>query len=118
MDSKLPIYEQLKHQKGARQMNRVLHDLFDREREANIGDDKDYGKMIHEIQVRVEHRHVIILELQNLGYHRDFFAPVESLILAEGDDFDEIDFLIQRRSTSIRRAAENSMIMKNLRNYI
>ena len=75
--------------------------LIEREREVNLGDDKDYGKMIHEIQVRVEYRHVIILELQNLGYHREFFEPLESLMLAERDDFDEIDFLIERRNTSI-----------------
>ncbi|PWA39702.1 hypothetical protein CTI12_AA569600 [Artemisia annua] len=118
MESKLPICEHLKHQKGARQMNKVLHVLFDREREDNIGDDIYYGKMIQEIQIRVQHRHAIILELQNLGYHRAFFEPLDSLMLAERDDLDEIDFLIERRKTCIRRAAEQSKIMKMLRNYI
>lgn len=99
-------------------MNHVLHVLFDREREANLGDDKDYGRMIHEIQIRVQHRHAIILELQSLGYHWSFFEPLESLMLAEKDDLDEINFMIERRKTSIRRAAEKSMIMKKLRNYI
>lgn len=118
MDPKLPICEQLKHQKGARQMNRVLHVLFDREREANLCDDYQYAQLIHEIQIRVQHRHAIILEFQSLGYHRSFFEPLETLMLAEKDDMDEIDFLIERREACTRRAAKKSKIMKNLRNYI
>ena len=104
MEDNLPIYEQLKHQKGARQMNRVLHILFGRERDANFGDDKDYGNMIQEIKIRLQQRHAIILELQVLGYQRSFFAPLEALMLAERDDLDEIDFLIEQRKTSMRRA--------------
>ena len=117
MDSNLPNYTQLSHQAGAVQVNKVLHALFARERSANLSDDEEYGKMIQEIQSRVQHRRAIMMELQQFGYHRAINEPLKALLLAEREDLDEIDLLIERRKASVRRATEKSKIMKMLRNY-
>lgn len=117
MGSRLPIYDQLAHQSCSRQINDVLHALFIRERDANIGDDKDYALMIVEIQCRVQHRRAIIRELEMFGCHRAVIQPLKYLMLAEQDDLDEIDFLIGRRKASLHRADKKSKILKMLRDY-
>ncbi|PWA60085.1 phospholipase-like protein [Artemisia annua] len=108
MESKLPLYAQLAHQTGSWQVNKILHEVFLRERVANLGDDKDYVNMIEEIQVRVQQRHAIILELESFGCHRSVIKPLKYLRSAQRDDLDEIDCLIERRKASLRRAAKNS----------
>ena len=117
MESRLPIYDQVAHQTGSRQIKDVLHALFVRERESNIGDDNNYGLMILEIQSRVHHRRAIIRELEIFGCHRAVIQPLKSLKLAEQDDLDEIDFLIERRKASLIRADKKSRILKMLRDY-
>ena len=117
MASNIPIYDQIAHQIGSRRFDKVLLALFSRETEANRGDEKQYVKMIEEIQVRVEHRHAILLELENFGAYKMMNEPLDRLKLAQQEDLDEIAFLTKRRQASLRRATDKSRIIKNLRMF-
>lgn len=82
MASNIPIYDQIAHQTGSRRFDKVLLALFATEREANRGDEKQYVKMIEEIEVRVEHRHAILLELEKFGSYKMMNEPLDCLKLA------------------------------------
>ncbi|PWA76191.1 hypothetical protein CTI12_AA236200 [Artemisia annua] len=117
MASNIPIYDQIAHQTGSRRFDKVLLALFAREREANRGDEKEYGKMIEEIEVHVEHRHAILLELEKFGSYQIMNEPLDRLKLAQQENLDEIAFLTKRRQASLRRATDKSRIIKNLRMF-
>ena len=114
MASTIPIYDQIAHQTGSRRVDTVLLALFAREKAANRGDEKEYGKMIEEIEVRVEHRHAILLELEKFGAYPIMNEPLDRLRLAQQEDLDDIAFLTKRRQLSFHRAADKSRIIKNL----
>ncbi|PWA79936.1 hypothetical protein CTI12_AA204320 [Artemisia annua] len=117
MASNIPIYDQIAHQTGSRRFDKVLLALFARGREGNRGDEKEYGKMIEEIEVRVEHRHAILLELEKFGSYQIMNEPLDRFKLAQQEDLDEIAFLTKRRQASLRRATDKSRIIKNLRMF-
>ena len=95
----------------------VLHTIFARERDANRGDEKDYGRMIEEIEVRVKHMHAILLELENFGNYAVVKEPLVRLKVSQQEDLEEIEYLIKRRQASLRRAGDKSRIMKKLMQF-
>ncbi|PWA43092.1 hypothetical protein CTI12_AA538360 [Artemisia annua] len=117
MTSNIPIYDQIAQQIGSRRFDKVLLALFVREREANRGDEKEYDRMIEEIEVRVEYRHAISLELEKFGSYQIMNEPLHRLKLAQHEDLDEIALLTKRRQASLRRATDKSRIIKNLRMF-
>ena len=117
MASTIPIYDQIAKQTGSRRIDMVLHTLFARERDANRGDEKDYGQMIDEIEARVAHRHAFLLELEKFGTYEVMKEPLVRLKVSQQEDLEEIEFLTKRRQASLRRAGEKSRIMKKLIQY-
>ena len=117
MASNITIYDQIAHQTSSRRFEKVLLALFAREREANKGDENQYVKMIEEIEVRVEHRHAILLELEKFGAYKMMNEPLDHLKLAQQEDLEEIAFLTKMRQASLRRATDKSRIIKNLRMF-
>ncbi|PWA61701.1 hypothetical protein CTI12_AA287720 [Artemisia annua] len=117
MASNIPIYDQIAQQIGSRRFDKVLLALFVREREANRGDEKEYDRMIEEIEVRVEYRHAILLELEKFGSYQIMNEPLHRLKLAQQEDLDEIALLTKRRQASLRHAPDKSRIIKNLRMF-
>lgn len=74
-----PLYDAIAETIGTRHMDKVLHSLFAREREAYRADERDYSQRIEEVQARVDHRHAIILELQEFGNHGILNEPLDNL---------------------------------------
>ena len=117
MASTIPIYDQIANDIGCRRIDMVLHTIFARERDANRGDEKDYGRMIEEIEVRVKHRHAILLELEKFGNYAVLNEPLVRLKVSQQEDLEEIEYLIKRRQASLRRAGDKSRIMKKLMQF-
>jgi hypothetical protein len=51
MASTIPIYDQIANDTGSRRIDMVIHTIFARERDANRGDEKDYGRMIEDMVI-------------------------------------------------------------------
>ncbi|PWA74428.1 hypothetical protein CTI12_AA128770 [Artemisia annua] len=117
MASNIPIYDQISQQIGSRRFDKVLLALFVREREANRGDEKDYDRMIAEIEVRVEHRHAILLELEKFGSYQTINEALHCLKLAQQEDLDEIALLTKRRQACLCRATEKSRTINKLMTF-
>ncbi|PWA36623.1 hypothetical protein CTI12_AA598050 [Artemisia annua] len=117
MASNIPIYDQISQQIGSRCFDKVLLALFVREREAKRGDEKDYDRMIGEIEVRVEHRHAILLELEKFGSYQTINEALNCLKLAQQEDLDEIALLNKRHQACLHRATEKSRIINKLMTF-
>lgn len=117
MASTIPIYDQIANDTGSRRIDMVLHTIFARERDANRGDEKYYGRMIEEIEVRVKHRHAILMELEKFGNYAVVNEPLVRLKVSQQEDLEEIEYLSKRRQASLRRAGDKSRIMKKLMQF-
>ncbi|PWA71115.1 hypothetical protein CTI12_AA283620 [Artemisia annua] len=117
MAPKFPKCLKIARQIGDRRLDRVLHEIFSREKKAYVGHEKIYNEIIDEIFVRVEERHAIIAELKKfLGGHVSDEA-LEDLKAAEQEDFAEIGRLMQMGHAASVRAGEKSKIIKKLKKF-
>jgi hypothetical protein len=117
MASTFPIYENIAQQIGTGRLDKVLHAIFAREREAYKLDERDYGYRMEEVEARIHHRHAIIVELNQFGSHPMLHEPLALLKAAEREDFGELSRLIQMGEAAALRAREKSRVMKYLRKF-
>ncbi|PWA92975.1 hypothetical protein CTI12_AA077150 [Artemisia annua] len=114
MPPKFPKCLKIAREIGDRRINRVLHEIFFREKRAYVGQAKFYDEIIDEILVRVEERHSVVLELKKFvgGYVLD--EALDDLKAAEEEDYAEVARLMQMVHAARVRAGEKSKLMKKI----
>ncbi|PWA37349.1 hypothetical protein CTI12_AA591500 [Artemisia annua] len=117
MAPKFPKCMKIAHQIGDRRIDRVLHEVFSRERKAYMSHEKNYFEIIGEILVRVQERHGIILELKKFVSENVLEEALADLKAAEQDDFAEIWRLMEMAHAASACAGEKSTIMKKLKKF-
>ncbi|PWA46430.1 hypothetical protein CTI12_AA509000 [Artemisia annua] len=118
MPPKYPKCLTISNQIGDRRVEKVLEEVFYREKHGCKGDERAYDDRVEEVKARIEHRHGIIMELKKLGIHPVLRKYVADLQCSEREDFDELGWLFQMKYRASVRAAEKSNIGKKLRRLI
>ncbi|PWA61384.1 hypothetical protein CTI12_AA373660 [Artemisia annua] len=107
MARRFPKCQEIAKQIGGRRIDKILREIFSREKEAYRCDERDYNERIEEVQARIDHRHEIIIELEKYGFDPIVDEPLAVLKAAEQDDLAERARLIQMSHISALRATEN-----------
>ncbi|PWA55780.1 hypothetical protein CTI12_AA306370 [Artemisia annua] len=115
MAPKFPKCLKIARQIGDRRINRVLHEIFFREKRAYMGQERIYNEIIDEILVRVEERHAIIGELKKFVGEHVLDEALDDLKAAEQEDFAEIGRLMQMGHSANVRAGEKCKIIKKVK---
>ena len=105
------------HQIGDRRLDRVLHEVFSREKKAYRDAEKIYNEMIEEILVRVEERNGIIAEMKKFVGGHVLDEALEDLKASEEDDCAEIGRLLQMGHAARVKVGEKSIIIKKLKSF-
>ncbi|PWA69686.1 hypothetical protein CTI12_AA294650 [Artemisia annua] len=117
MAPKFPKCLKIGRQIGDRRLDKVLHEIFSREKKAYVSQERMYNEMVDEIFVRIEERHAIIGEMKKfLGGHV-LDEALEDLQAAEKEDYAEIGRLMQMGYAAGVRAGEKSKIMKKIKKF-
>ncbi|PWA56457.1 hypothetical protein CTI12_AA418520 [Artemisia annua] len=95
MAPKFPKCMKIAHQIGDRRIDRVLHEVFCREKKAYMTQEKIYFDIIDEILARVQERHGVISEMRKFVSENVLEEALADLKMAEQDDFAEIGRLIE-----------------------
>ncbi|PWA95374.1 hypothetical protein CTI12_AA051050 [Artemisia annua] len=104
MPPKYPKCLSISNQIGDRRVEKVLEEVFYREKLGCKGDERAYDDRIEEVKARIDHRHEIIMELKKLGIHPVLRKFVADLQCSEREDFDELGWLFQMKYRASLRA--------------
>ncbi|PWA35334.1 hypothetical protein CTI12_AA610410 [Artemisia annua] len=94
MAPKFPKCQTIAKKIGSRRIDKILQEIFRREKEGYNTDEKEYNQRIEELEARVDERRGIIAELENYGFDLVVDEPVAILRAAVQDDLGEIARLI------------------------
>ncbi|PWA37296.1 hypothetical protein CTI12_AA592030 [Artemisia annua] len=93
---------------GSRRIDKILQEIFTRERQAYDCDEKKYNERIEELEARVDYRRGIIAELQNHGFDAVVDEPLA--VLKAG-----ISRLLQMSHLVAMRASEKAKMVKKIK---
>ncbi|PWA91508.1 hypothetical protein CTI12_AA089610 [Artemisia annua] len=74
-------------------MGMMLYFLFQRERDANLSDERDLKKVYDEVEARMRYRGFIIMELEQMFGNRVVHEALTPLRLCQEQDMQKMDFL-------------------------
>ena len=86
MAPKFPKCQEIAKQIGDRRIDKILREIFMREKEAYQCDERDYNERIEELLARIDHTHGIIVELEKYRFDPVMVEPLAVLKAAEKDD--------------------------------
>lgn len=115
MAPRFPKCQKIATKIGNRQIDKILQEIFRREKEAYEVDEKEYNQRMEEVEARVDYRRGIIAELEKYGFDSAVDEPLAVLKGALQDDLAEIQRLIQMSHVAALRAAEKSKMVKKIR---
>ena len=115
MAPKFPKCLKIAHQIGDRRIQKILDEVFCREKQAYKADSKMYNEMLEEVHARIEERHAIILELKKFVRDPVLDECLADLKDAKQDDFAEIGRLMQMSYGVAVRVGEKSKLIKKIR---
>ncbi|PWA92202.1 hypothetical protein CTI12_AA081780 [Artemisia annua] len=117
MAPKFPNCIKIAHQIGDRKIDKVLHEVFSREKKAYRDDHNNYNERIEEILVRIEERHGIIAEMRKFVGGQTLDEALADLKASEQEDFAEIGRLLQMSHAAAFKCGEKSKILKKLKKF-
>ncbi|PWA69249.1 hypothetical protein CTI12_AA299700 [Artemisia annua] len=117
MAPKFPKCMKIAHEIGDRRLDRVLHEVFSREKKAYRDPERVYNEMIEEILVRVEERHGVIGEMKKFVGGHVLDEALVDLKVSEEEDFAEVARLMQMRHVARVKVGEKSNIIKKLKKF-
>ena len=117
MAPKFPNCMKIAHQIGDRRIDRVLHEVFSREKKAYRDDQKNYNERIEEILVRIEERHGIIVEMKKFVGGHVLDEALADLKASEQEDFAKIGRLMHMSHAAAFKCGEKSKIMRKLKKF-
>ncbi|PWA54281.1 F-box associated interaction domain-containing protein [Artemisia annua] len=115
MGPKFPKCQKIAKKIGSRRIDKILQEIFRREKEAYDSDEKDYNQRIEELEARVDYRRGIIVELENHGFDSIMDEPLAILKAAVQDDLAEIERLTQMSHVPVLRDTEKSKMVKKIK---
>ena len=115
MAGRFPKCQKIAQKIGNRRIDKILKEIFLREKKAYECDEMEYNQRVEEIQARVSYRRGLIAELELYGFDAVVDEPVAVLKAAVEDDLGEIARLMQMSHLATLRAAEKSRVMKKIR---
>ena len=115
MAPKFPKCQEIAKQIGDRRIDKILREIFMREKEAYQCDEKDYNERIEELQARIDHRHGIIVELEKYELDHVVDESLAVLKAAEKDDLADRARLVQMSQMAALRATEKSRVAKKMK---
>ncbi|PWA64503.1 hypothetical protein CTI12_AA340150 [Artemisia annua] len=115
MAPRFPKCQKIAKKIGSRRIDKILQEIFTREKQAYDCDEREYNERIAELESRVDYRRGIIGELQNHGFDAVVDEPLAVLKAAVLDDLAEISRLIQMSHLAAMRATEKSKVGKKIK---
>ena len=115
MAPKFPKCMKIAREIGDRRLDRILHEVFSREKKAYKDVERVYNEIIEEILVRVEERHGIIDEMKKFVGGHVLDEALVDLKVSEDEDFAEVARLMQMRNAARVKVGEKSNIIKKLK---
>ncbi|PWA54235.1 hypothetical protein CTI12_AA431140 [Artemisia annua] len=110
MVPKFPNCMKIAHQIGDSRIDRVLHEVFSREKKVYRDDQNNYNERIEEILVGIEERHGIIAEMKKFVGGHGLDETLADLKASEQEDFAEIGHLMQMSHAAAFKCGEKSKI--------
>lgn len=115
MAPRFPKCQKIAKQIGDRRIDKILSEIFSREKQACECDEKDYNERIEELEATIDHRHGIIIELEKFGFGAIVDEPLAGLKGAQQDDLADRARLIQMSHIAALRATTKSRLMKKIK---
>ena len=115
MAPRFPKCQSIAKQIGDRQIDKILKEIYSREKQAYECDEKEYNQRIEELEARIDHRRGIIVELEEYGFDPVVDEPLAILKAGQQDDLADIERLIQLSIVAALRATKKSKLMKRIK---